>query len=288
MSLVLTAAQSPDLHAGEEIFSHVKTAETLPEGAWEAYQTLTSRFDKGQGSYNAWNLMLELEYGVTDKLSISGGLQAQSLDTSGLIVDGYIPEEIDRTGFSGAEIGLKYNFLQPAKAKIGLTYYTGFDFTWVDPHSGQDKYTLSYENQLLLQKYMMEGQLIWATNLGVETTYADRASIPGLSPDIEWPTDPEVEIELQAGTALSYRIAPKLFVNMETLFETEFETEVGQERWSVFVGPSLHYATEKWWATIGWLPQVGGGGERYPGQTSGLHLIEKTAHEIRFRAGLNF
>jgi hypothetical protein len=66
--------------------------EPLPEGAWEAYTTLTSRFDKDRGSYQAYNLDFELEYGVTDRLSLQAEIQTQSLDTDGLIIDGYIPE----------------------------------------------------------------------------------------------------------------------------------------------------------------------------------------------------
>ena len=36
------------------------------------------------------------------------------------------------------------------------------------------------------------------------------------------------------------------------------------------------------------LDQISGGGEAYEGQPSGLHLIEKTEQEIRFKVGLNF
>ena len=79
------------------------------------------------------------------------------------------------------------------------------------------------------------------------------------------------------------------YIGIEVLYETEFETEVGQERWSVFAGPSLHYGTQRWWATLTWAPQITGGGEQYPGQAdTDLHLIEKTEQEVRLKFGFNF
>ena len=101
--------------------------------------------------------------------------------------------------------------------------------------------------------------------------------------------DPEMEIGLSYRTGLSYRIAPKWFIGAEIVYDTEFETEVGQERWTVQAGPSVHYAQQKWWMTLTWLPQLRGGGEMYEGQTdTDLHLIEKTETEVRLKVGINF
>jgi hypothetical protein len=276
------------LQAGEQIFGYIRGVEPLPQGAWEAYTTLTSRFDKGQGHYEAYNLDFELEYGVTDSLSLQAELKTLSLDTTGLIIDGYLPEEINRTGFSGFEFGALYNILKPAMDGIGLSTFNGLEYGWVDPHSGQDKDTLSYESRVMLQKYFMEGQVILGGDFGLEATWADRGEIAGLNPSIEWSTDPEVEIELQAGTGLSYRFAPNWYASLEAKYETEFETDVGQERWSLFMGPSIHYANKDLWMTLAWFPQIAGGGEKYLGQDENLHLIEKTAQEIRLKVGFNF
>lgn len=287
---ILAAASicGPHLQAGEQIFGYIHSAEPLPRGAWELYSTLTSRFDKGQGEYEAYNLDFELEYGVTDRFSVFGGIQTQSLDTSGLIIDGYLPEEKSQSGVTGLEFGTLYNILKPALDGFGLSIANGLDYSWLDVHSGQDKDTLSYESRLIIQKYFMEGQMVLGGDFGIEATWARRGEIPGLNPAIEWPTDPEMEVELQAGTGLSYRFAPNWYASIEALYETEFETEVGQERWSLFMGPSIHYANKGMWVTLGWMPQLAGGGETYPGQTGDLHLIEKTAQEIRLKVGFNF
>jgi hypothetical protein len=95
-----------------------------------------------------------------------------------------------------------------------------------------------------------------------------------------------MELEVMAGSGLTYRFAPRWFFGVEAVYETEFETEVGQERWSVFAGPNLHYGAPRWWATLSWLEQVDGGGELVFDDDD-LHLIEKTERELVFKLGVN-
>ena len=171
---------------------------------------------------------------------------------------------------------------------LGLSLFVEPSYFWKDPHSGQAKNTYKLETQLMLQKNFLDDTLIWVGNGGIEATYAVRKPIADLPTNFDWPTKPEMEIELSAKTGLSYRFAPNWFVGGEVVYQTEFETEVGQERWSVFAGPSLHYGGKQWSATLTWLPQIAGGGETYPGQPENLHLIEKTKQEIRFKLGYNF
>jgi len=277
-------------HAGENLLGYVKGAEVLPEGAVELYQYVTQRKDKGQGEYTAYDLKTEVEYGVTNRFNVTGAFLAQSVNTSGLIVDGYLPKEVD-TGLeaAGVNVAAKYNFLSPAMDDFGLTMAVEGQYMWKDPHSGQDKDTFNVELNMYMQKYFLEGQMVWLGNLGMESTYADRAEISGLPADFDWPTDPEMEIEIKAGTGLSYRFVPNWYVGAEVFYEEEFETEVGSERWSVFAGPSIHYGGAKWWTTLTWVTQLKGGGEKYEGQTDqNLHLIEKTKDEIRLKVGYNF
>ncbi len=276
-------------HADENLLGYVGGAETLPDGAWEVYQFVTLRDSKAIGEYQAIDTKTEIEYGVTDAFDASFALNTLSIDTSGIRIDGYLPLDENFTlKPSGLELGGKYNFLRPAADGVGLSVKTELHYSWIDPHSGQDKDTISGELTLLLQRYFLEGQLVAVANFGGEATYAERAPIENLPADFEWPTDPEMEIELKAGAGMSYRFAPSWFIGAEALYETEFETEVGQERWSLFVGPSIHYGGKKFWITGTWFPQIDGGGERYEGQTEDLHLIEKTEQEFRLKLGINF
>lgn len=276
--------------ADENLFGYVKGAETLPQGAGELYQYITQRSDKDIGNYRARDFKTELEYGISNRLTGGIGLKAMSIDTSGILINGYMPGDKQFTPrSSGVEAALKYNFLSPAKDDIGLSMSTELNYDWIDPHSGQDKQKIEFELGLQLQKLFAEGQLSWVGNVGLETTHARRAAIARLPADFEWSTEPEMEIALTLGTGVMYRVAPNWSIGAEALLQSEHETDVGQERWSLFAGPTVHYADRRWWATLTVLPQIRGGGERYDKQTSTrYHLIEKTRQEVRLKLGYNF
>lgn len=118
---LVCANLSTNALADESLFGYIKGAETLPKGTWEVDQTFTHREDKGTGDYSAWDSKIEAEYGVTDKFTTSGYLKMQSIDMSGIVVDGYLPGDKDY-GLrpSGVEASFKYNFLSPAKDDFGL------------------------------------------------------------------------------------------------------------------------------------------------------------------------
>lgn len=292
--------------ADENLLGYVSGAETLPQGASEAYLIATRRWDKDQGKYTAYDTEVEYEYGLTHRLTATLALKGQSIDTDGLVIDGYLPGA-ERYGLkpSGIEAKLKYTFLSAAKDAVGLSGTFSLKQNWLDPHSGKDKDTTKADFALQLQKLLLDDQLTLVANTGIEATYAKRGPLraaeqasadaamqaltgdPGAS--FEWPTAPEMEIEFKLGAGAAYRFAPNWSIGAETLYATEFETEVGQERWSWFVGPSIHYGGKQWWATLTWFEQLAGGKEQYINQADDtLHLIEKTRHELRFKLGYNF
>lgn len=304
-ALVATLFSLP-VAADENLLGYVSGAETLPQGASEAYLFVTHRWDKDQGNYSANDVSVEYEYGLTHRLTGTIELRGQSIDTSGLVIDGYLPGA-NRYGLkpSGVEGKLKYNFLSAAKDPVGLSGTFSLVQLWRDPHSGLDKDTTKAEFGLQLQKLMLDDQLTLMANTGFEATYAKRAPLSSAtqasadaamqslqndpSASFEWATEPEMEIEFKLGAGASYRFASNWSAGIETLYETEFETEVGQERWSVFAGPSIHYGSKQWWATLTWFEQLAGGKEKYINQANdNLHLIEKTRHELRFKLGYNF
>lgn len=292
--------------ADENLLGYVAGAETLPQGASDAYFTTTRRWDKGRGDYTAHDYTAEYEYGLTHRLTGGIELKGQSIDAGGLVIDGYMPgAENYGIRAAGVEAKLKYNFLSPAKDDLGLSTTFSLQQSWLDPHSGKDKDVTKFELGLQLQKLLLDDQLSLMLNAGLEGTYAKRAALDAAtqagadadmqtltgdpSASFEWPTEPEMEIEFKLGGGAAYRFAPNWYVGAEALYETEFETEVGQERWSVFAGPSIHYGGEKWWATLTWFEQLAGGKEQYIDQADdSLHLIEKTRHELRFKLGYNF
>lgn len=306
LAAVATAVLALPTHADESVLGYVSGAETLPQGANDAYLTVTRRWDKGRGDYTAHDYGLEFERGFTHRLTAGIELKGQGVDASGLVIDGYLPGP-EQYGFkaSGVEAKLKVNFLSPAKDDVGLSASFSLQQNWLDPHSGQDKDTTKFELGLQAQKLLLDDQLALLLNTGLEGTYAKRAPLDAttqaaadarmqaLTGDaaatFEWPTEPEMEVEFKLGAGASYRFAPNWTVGAEALYETEFETEVGQERWSVFAGPSIHYGGKQWWSTLTYFNQLAGGGEQYHDQAdTDVHFIEKTAHELRVKIGYNF
>lgn len=276
-------------HADENLLGYNAGAETLPKGTTEIYVFNTLRSGKGQGQYRAIDTELEAEYGITDRIQLSAAASFLTIDTHGLTIDGYLPKAIDKgPRFSGLEVAAKFNVLSPALDNFGLAVITSAEIKRLDPHSGQKKTEYEARTTLAAQKYFMQGQLIWVGNVGLKAGYEDRKAIADLPAGFDWPTDPEMEIELSLGTGLSYRVAPSWFIGAETQWASEYETEVGQERWSLFAGPTIHYGGKKMWATLTWFPQIKGGGEKYVGQTGDLHLIEKTKNEFRLKLGYVF
>ncbi|MBO9581860.1 MAG: hypothetical protein J7498_13295 [Sphingobium sp.] len=288
-ALMCGAALPGVAHADENLFGYNTGAETLPKGSGEVYVFNTLRSNKGQGTYRAVDTEIEVEYGVTDRITLSGAMSFLTIKSQGLLIDGYLPADIDKgPRFNGVEAKAKFNVLSPALDNFGLAVITSAEVKTLDPHSGQDK--IEYEGRVTLaaQKYFRQGQIVWVGNLSLKAGHETRKPIDNLPADFDWPTTPEMEIELSVGTGLTYRVAPNWFVGAETQYASEYETEVGQERWSLFAGPTIHYGGEKFWATLTWFPQIKGGGERYPGQTGSLHLIEKTKNEFRLKLGVNF
>ena len=289
LALISTLASAPAARADENLFGYLSGAETLPDGASELYVWVTNRSDKEVGKYSASNVELEYEYGIKPKLTGALSLIGQSIDTHGILIDGYVPgDEKYGLRYAGLEGRLKYKFLSPLIDPVGFAMQVKLENRVLDPHSGRDKDTLSLGLDALLQKNFLGDTLVTVANLGTESTYADRAPIADLPEGFDWPTDPETELEVRFGLGATYRFAANWFAGAEAFYETELETEVGQERWSVQAGPTLHYAARKWWVTATWLPQLRGGGETYPGQTSNLHLVEKTKTEVRLKIGFNF
>jgi len=289
LGIAVLALSLPAL-ADENLFGYLRGAEVLPKGTGEIYQWFTQRSDKGAGKYRALDSKTEIEYGVTDRFQLSGELNMMSINTSGLLIDGYLPGD-KKYGLrpQGVEVSMKYNFLSPAKDDFGLSATTSFEYGMVDVNSGQKKTEYEIETQLQAQKYFMEGQLTWVGNVGLRAAHEKRKAIANLPEGFDWPTSAEMEITTKVGTGLSYRFAPGWYVGAEMLHEAEFETEVGKERWSLFGGPSLHYGGKQWWATLTFFKQLRGGGEKYEGQTvANRHLIEKTQKELRLKVGYNF
>jgi hypothetical protein len=61
-------------YAAENLWIYTKGTDTRPEGRWEIKFSDIARIGKNYGDYNFHNLRPEVEYGITDKLTIGAEL----------------------------------------------------------------------------------------------------------------------------------------------------------------------------------------------------------------------
>lgn len=266
MLLGASAAQ-----ADEDIFGYTRGTEVLPKGAKELELWATRRSDKGAGSYRAYDYRLELEYGFTSKLKGSLYLTGRQHDISG------VPGLADRsqTVFDGIANEWRYNILSVYQDALGLTLYVEPEYSRYSGVSGERRTEYALETRLLLEKHFLDDDLVWAFNLNSELAREHEADAV------------EGEAVVGFSSGLAYRFAPGWYGGAELDYRSVYPGLAEREAWALFAGPTLHYATTKWWATLTWLPQVRGA-PRDPALSDHLHLDEFEKNEVRLRVGYNF
>jgi hypothetical protein len=278
-----------DATADENFFGYSYGTETLPKGHFELYSWTTWRHDKGGGDYDALDLKQEVEYGFTDRFQASLYLK----QAYHALHDSAPFEENEATGaresefanrnelaFDGVEAEFKYAFLSPYKDPVGLALYAEPGWSRIDKVSGEHEEQWELETKLMLQKNFLDDQLIAVFNATPEFELKKARGAH----------DTESELELEFTGGLTYRLAPKWYAGIEARYHSDypnFDDEWTRENWAVFVGPVVHYTTERWWATLTVLPQVYGK-PQVEERSRQLELDDHERLEVRLKTGFNF
>lgn len=278
-------------HAEENLWLYAKGADTRPQGSWEAKLGVISRLGKDSGDYTFYDIRPEIEYGVTDRLTIGAEIMIFSHDysvqdeigpmyeTQGSVdVNGdfsYNGERFKDTQYGGFELTAKYMVMSPYKEDnpFGLSVGLGYEKRDVYRLDGGEIDQDSYTATLYLQRNAMDDKLsfVFVPKLELES----RTS-PGVMEE-------EIAIDIAAG--VSYRFAPKWFGGLEFRHQSDylnpqeagvFDPGLKRSSWDLgdirvgtqhqngnYFGPTIHYAEENWWATSGILLQVSGGGSEH-------------------------
>jgi len=272
LALLVTASIAPWATADENLWVYTKGTDTRPQGSWEIKMTDIIRLGKNSGSYEFHDIRPEIEYGITDRLTIGAEMMLFHHDYEDVewapMVDtqGGPGGSFNDTNIAGYEVTLKYNLLSPYKDFIGASL--GFSYEYRDRYrlDGAEIDQHSLVPQLFLQKNFLDDTLVLAFLAKMEL---ERRRSPGVL---------EEEIAFDLATGLSYRIAPKWFVGIEARWQSDFlspeedgvaegrrsswdwgEWALGDQfQYGLYVGPSIHYAEEDWWVTLGALWQVKG------------------------------
>jgi hypothetical protein len=261
-TLCVTSAQ-----ADERRFTYTYEPETLPEGGTEFEQWITLRTQRTtggevqQGNYNLWEFREELEYGVTDKYSVSLYLNANSETFRDFSQTP--PQDVSRFQFKGVSVENRYMVLNPANRPVGFTVY-------LEPRFSGDEAEIE-EKLIIGQRH---GDWKWAFNLTHATEWSDNLRT--------------LEGELEASMGLSYDLSPRWSLGLELRDHNELPDYRIWENTALFLGPVVSYRQEKWWAALTVMPQLYGA--NYNGNPDANSSLELEGHErlnVRLLIGIS-
>ena len=262
--------------ADENMLAYSYGSETLPKGKWELYQWATARVGKEKGDYLGLDLKTEIEYGITDRLQTSLYLNNRYHHIKD--AEGSSETFDNRNGFNfdGVQTSFKYSLLSPYKDGIGLAVYLEPGYSRVSRVSGEIDTEYELEYKVILQKNFLDDTLIAIVNLTGESEWEKEGGHDEF----------ETALKLELSGGVSYRLAANWFAGIETRIQGELEEYEKMVHATWYLGPSIHYAGQKWWATLAVLPQVAG----WPDSRGmgGLHLDDNEKLEVRLKVGYNF
>ena len=301
--LILASLWGGISSAVENQWIYAKGTDTRPQGSFEFKLSDTIKVGKNSGDYVAHDIRPEVEYGVTDKLTVSAELvyfdHNYSLNNPNndpmFSTQGGAGGRFNKFQFAGYEVALKYNILSPYKDFMGLSLGLAYEHRDAYRLDGADIDQDSITTTLYFQKDYLDDTLVFVINPKVE--FERRKS-----PDV---LEEEISLELMA--AVSYRFMPKWTVGLEYRSQSDYLSvqengvfEVGVKRSSFdltdfrlgdryqsgqYIGPTIHYAEQRWWATGGVLFQFQGGGGFSEG---GKNYDEHEKYHAGFLFGYEF
>ncbi|MGM9480354.1 DUF6662 family protein [Roseateles sp. NT4] len=273
LAATLALALTPAAQASEPLFGYTYTAETLPANALEGEIWSTYRAKKSQGTYKLFQNRAELEYGVTDRWTMSFYVNRYSVVAENnnsiasrnnymAIGDGdevtgggpvtfgsYVPfldklplpaSRYKKSGHESVSIESVYQLLSPYKDGIGLAGYVEYT------HGPRVR---ELELKAIVQKNFMEDRLVLAGNLAVELERENWSQLG---------FEKEAKIELSGGA--SYLFAPGWRAGVELRNERGYKGHGfgnGARDYSAwFAGPNLVFSAQKWSVNLAMTTQM--------------------------------
>ncbi|WPB54950.1 DUF6662 family protein [Xylophilus sp. GOD-11R] len=244
--------------AGEGAFGWLYSLDLQPQGKVEIEQRVDRTHRQAAGRYDWTQFRTAVEYGLTNELQMGVYLNAFSLDananylssemcdtvpcTAGFGVPGTAANgPYRRSGVDGGSLEFIWRLSNPVTSPVGVGLY-------LEPSWGKLEDTV--EARLLLQSNFLDDRLILLTNAMVEWEREKYDRAGGIIRN--------TMADLLYGA--SYRFAPRWSAGLEGRLHTDHDgyrfqrhTQTGH-----FIGPNVHYASERWWATAAWRHQVSG------------------------------
>ena len=306
LAVAVGMLSAPPAIADEYLWIYARGSDTMPKGALETKLSDVYRRGKDSGDYGFHDLRAELEYGITDRLSMAAEVMIFKHDYS--VDDPDLQPMFDTQGgaggrfsdtqYGGFELSLKYNVLSAYKDLLGLAFGLGYE--------RRDRYRLdgaeidqdSFVFTTYLQKNFLDDTL---TVVVVPKLEFERRKSPGV-------LEEEIALDLSAG--VSYRIAPRWFVGLEFRHQSDYlnpqedgvfnpelerssfdlsDFRIGsQHQRGNYLGPTVHYAARHWWTTAGALWQIRGGGSPFSFSRNNRNWDEHERVHLGLAVGYEF
>jgi hypothetical protein len=220
----------------------------------------TSGGDVKQENFNQFELREELEYGVTDRYSVS--LYLNGKNTSYRDMSKAPAEDFSKFEFQGVSLENRYMVLNPADHAIGLTLY-------LEPRFQGDEAEL--EQKIIIGQRF--GNWKWAFNVTHATEWAENFH--------------ETEGEFETSLGIARDLNSRWSVGVEFRNHNELPEYKEWENTAFYFGPVVNYRREKWWATLSIMPQVYG--RNFTGNPDNVRNLELEGHErVNVRLLLGF
>ena len=268
IGLLAVGSCCSEARADERRFTYTYEPEVLPQGAMEFEQwvTLGTQRTKGGGvkqqNFNRWDLREELEYGVTDRYSVSLYLNTGAESFRDFSVSP--AKNMAEFEFKGISLENRYMVLNPAEHAVGLTLYLEPRFSGAETE---------LEQKIILGQ--RRGDWKWAFNLTHATEWEENLR--------------KTEGELEATLGLARDIGKHWSLGLEFRNHNALPEYRKWEYTAFFLGPVVSYRQEKWWAALTVLPQVYG--KNFGGDPDGHPHLVLDDHErmnVRFILGISF
>jgi opacity protein-like surface antigen len=286
LAAVLLGTAGP-AQAGEGPFAFIYTLDLQPQDTWQFQQWEWLQTGQSQGQYNFLTNRSELEYGFKPWFQVGLYLNTEYAYAFRNGIDG-------NTGGPGVNLDPNSDLTAPYSSfrfksvsfesivRLMNPYTDGFGLgLYFEPAIGPYGYELEWK--LLLQKNLIDDRLVLAANVVFET-------------EQEWfsgATEYDSVLDLLVGA--SYRFTDNWSLGVEFRNHREFSGQAlnEPEHSAYFLGPTIHYAGETWWATLGWrhqLPLVAAFNDDQQSVVSGNRIYgnEHARDEFMLRFGIPF
>ena len=231
-----------------------------PKGKFELEQRVDVTHRQAVGTYDLGQYRTEIEYGVSNDLQLGAYVNVFSIHAArnylnpemcqnqvpctagfGVPSTAHDTNSYHRTEVDGGSLEAIWRLTNPVTSPVGVGLY-------LEPTFG--KLEDSLEVRLLLQSNFLDDRLIFAANLVYEPEKEKYDPAGGI-------------IRNSMGDILygaSYRFAPSWSAGAEGRFHTDHDGYYWNKRTQIanFIGPTLHYAAQKWWGTAAWRHQLNG------------------------------